>query len=199
MSMDLSPNIDTNLSRTETVSNPPSVVSVPRYRISCQTPPRMGSITNSLSPITPSDIPGILQREHDHAMTLLSSSRFLTSLFVSYANQAAAFESSSATPSPESAEWKALQDTIAALQEEIKKLKSDTEASLEAFRSQVSSLKEVNTSQENDIKSLREELIETKEKYDRPTVDSDTEMIALRNLVSDLEVCFYSCLITNRT
>jgi len=160
--------------------------------------PRNGLIANSLSPITQNDILGILQREQDRAMALLSSSPLLASLFVSYANQAAAFESASTTPSPESEEWKGLQNTIATLQEEIKKLGSDNlemvegleaaEASQEAFRSQVSSLKEVNMSQENDIKSLRAELTETKEKYGRLMVDSVAEKTALRNLVLDLEV-----------
>ena len=162
----------------------------------------MGPIANSLFPIIQSDILGILQREQDRAMALLSSSPLLASLFVSYANQAAALESASATPSPESDERKSFQDTIATLQGEIKKLKSEnpkmaegleaTETSQEAFRCQVMSLKEVNASQEKDIESLRAKLIETKEKYDRLTMDSDAEKIALLNLILDLEVCLDS-------
>ena len=140
-------------------------------------------------------------------MALLSSSPLLASLFVSYANKAAAFDSASATPSPEAEECKALQDTVAALQEEVEKLKSENfemaegleaaEASLEAFRSQVSSLKDVNTSQEGDIKSLWEELVETKEKYDRLAVDSDAERTTLQDLVLDLEVRLDSCIFTD--
>ena len=139
-------------------------------------------------------------------MALLSSSPLLASLFVSYASQAAALESASATPSPESEEWKALHDTVAILQEEIRKLKSDNlemtegleaaEASREAYRSQISSLKEVNTSQVDDIGSLRAELTETRKMYDRVVVDSDAEKATLRNLVLDLEVCLDLCLIT---
>ena len=138
-------------------------------------------------------------------MALLSSSPLLASLFVSYANQAAVLEPAPVAPSPKSEERKGLQDTIATLQEEIKRLKSDdlemeegleaAEASLEAFRSQVSSLKEINMSQENDIKSLRADLTETKEKYGRLMVDSNAEKTTLRNLVSDLEVCLDSYLI----
>ena len=138
-------------------------------------------------------------------MALLSSSPLLASLFVSYANQAAALESASATPSPESEEWKGLQNTIPMLQEEIKKLKSENleiaeglesaEASREAFRSQVSSLKEVNMIQEDGIKVLRVELAEAKDKYDRLVVDSNAEKVVLQIRVLDLEVCLDSCLI----
>ena len=109
----------------------------------------MGPIANSLSPATQYDVLEILQREQDRAMELLSSSPLLASLFVSYANQAAALESASAIPSPESEEWKALQNTTAALQEEVEKLKSEnieiverSKASVdsqEAFRSRLSS------------------------------------------------------------
>ena len=158
----------------------------------------MGPIANSLSPITQSDILGILQREQDRAMALLSSSPLLASLFVSYANQAATLESASTTPSPESKEWRGLQDTISILEEEIRRLKSENlemaegmeaaGASQEAFRSQVTSLKEVNTTQQDDIKSLRAELNETKDKYDRLLVNSNAENAALQAQVSDLEV-----------
>jgi len=75
---------------------------------------QMGSITNSLSPTTQNDILGILQREQDHAMSLLS---LLSSLFISHANQVVALESASATPSPDSEEWKTLQAIVAALRE----------------------------------------------------------------------------------
>jgi len=160
--------------------------------------PRMGPITTSLSPATQTDVLGILQREQDRAIALLSSSPLLSSLFVSYANQAAAFEAASATPSAESEEWKALQNAIVTLREGIEKLESENvkvtegleaaEASREAFRSQVSSLKEVNTTQENEIKSLRAELAEAKEKYDRLMVDSNAEKAALQIRVLDLEV-----------
>ena len=201
--MHISPNIDANLSRTEPVSSPVPFRGV--CRISCQIPSRMGPIAGSPSPIIQRDILGILQREQDRATALLSSSPLLASLFVSYANQAAALESTSATPPPESEEWKALLNTIATLREEIRKLESKNlemakglemaEASQEAFRSHVTFLKEVHMNQENDIKSLQVELIETREKYDRLAVDSDAEMTALRNLVLDLEVLLGSCLI----
>lgn len=131
-------------------------------------------------------------------MALLSSSPLLASLFVSYANQAAALESLSATPTFESEERKTLQSTITALREEIEELKSENieaveglkaaKASQEAFRSQVSSLKEVNTTQQADIKSLRAGLTEAKDKQNRLIVDSNAEKAALRIQVLDLEV-----------
>ena len=159
-----------------------------------QLPPRTGT----LSPATQTDILGILQREQDHAMSLLSSSPLLSSLFVSYASRAAALESASAAASPNSEEWTVLQATVAALREENKELRSENvevagkleaaTASQEAFRAQVSSLREVNVTQQEDIKSLRSELVEAKEKYDRFTADSIMERAALRGPVLDLEV-----------
>ena len=131
-------------------------------------------------------------------MTLLSLSPLLSSLFISYANRAAALESASATPSLDGEERKALQDSIVALREENEKLRSENlgvvgelrsaVASQEAFRSQVSSLKEVNTAQQEDLKILREELAEAEGKYDRLTVDSNAETAALQTHVLDLEV-----------
>ena len=198
MPMHISPNIDTDLGRIETVSDLPSGFLVPPHRHHCQMFPRMGPIATPLSPTAQSDILGILQREQDRAMALLSSSPLLASLFVSYASQAAALESASTTPSPESEEWKALQGTIVTLQEEIKNLKSENlemveglegaEASQEAFRSQVSSLKEVNTTQQDDIKSLQAELAEVKEKYDGLLANSNAERTAFQIQVSNLEV-----------
>ena len=156
---------------------------------------------NSLSPATQSDILGILQREQDRAIVLLSSSPLLASLFVSYANQVTALESVSATPSPESEEWKALQNAITTLEEEIEKLKSENIEltkgldSAEAFRSQVSSLRAVNATQQDNIESLRVEFTETKETYDRLVVDSNAEKATLQIRVLDLEVCLDLCLI----
>jgi FtsZ-binding cell division protein ZapB len=131
-------------------------------------------------------------------MSLLSMSPLLSSLFISYATRAAALESASTTPSPESEEREALQDTIAVLREENEKLKSKTremtgkleaaEDSQEAFRPQVSSLKEVNATQQDDIKALRAELVGIKNKPDRSIVDSNVERAALQVRVLDLEV-----------
>jgi len=162
----------------------------------------MSPITNALSPATQSNILGILQQEQDHAVALLSLSPLLSSLFVSYANRAAALESTSATPSPDCDEWKSLQFAVAALQEENERLKSESlkmagkleaaTASQEAFRSQVSSLKGVNIAQQEDIELLREELVEAKDKYDRLIVASNAEREALQIQVLDLEVNTHS-------
>jgi len=62
------------------------------------------------------------------------------------------------------------------------------EASLEALCSHVSSLKEVNTTQTDGIKTLRAELIEADVKYDRLVMDSNAERAALRGRVLDPEV-----------
>jgi len=198
MPMHTSPSIDTELSRAKTVSTPYIVLFVCPYRLRHQMFPRTSPITNSLSPATKTDILGILQREQDRAIAFLSSSPLLTSLFVSYANQAAAFESASATPSPESEERKTLllqrDDSILKIEKlesmnlEVTEGLEAAEASREAFRCQVLSLKEVNTTQENDIKSLQAELAEAKENYDRLMVGSDAERAALQIRVLDLEV-----------
>jgi len=197
MPMHISPRIDTDSGPTITVCAPHLVLLVFLYRPRRQTFSRMSPITNSLPP-TENDILGILQREQDHAVALLSSSPLLSSLFVSYANRAATLESASATPSPESEEWKALRDTVTALQEENEKLKSENlevvrklevaVASREAFCSQVSSLKEVNTTQQDDIGLLQVELAQAKDEYNRLMVGSNTEGATLRIQVSDLEV-----------
>ena len=198
MPIQASPSIDTDPGRAEAVSGPCSGLFACIHRIRGQILPRMGPITNSLSPATQCDVLGILQREQDRAMALLSSSPLLTSLFVSYANQAAALESASAIPSPESEGWKTLRNTTVALREEVGKLKLENfkmaeglraaADSQKAFRSQVSSLKEVNTTQENEIKSLRAELAEAKDNYDRLLANSNTEKATLQGRVLNLEV-----------
>jgi len=131
-------------------------------------------------------------------MSLLSLSPLLSSLLISYANRAAALESASATPSPDSEEWKTLHATVNTLQEENEKLKLEVremagklkaaEASQEAFRSQVSNLKEVDAAQQDDIASLRAVSSETKLKHDRLVLDSSAQLAALQAQVTDLEV-----------
>lgn len=139
-------------------------------------------------------------------MALLSSSPLLASLFVSYANQAAALETSA--PSTESEEWKALENTVSLLREEVDRLKPENlemkerlgvaSGSLEAFRSQVTSLKEVNAAQLHEIDALRAELFESKAKYDQLVESSNVEREALRNAVSDLEVRLEPYLVVGR-
>ena len=89
------------------------------------------------------------------------------------------------------------------MREENEKLKSETretaekleaaEDSQDAFRSQVSSLKEVNAAQQDDIKSLWAELFEAGDKYDRLVEDSNMEKSTLQVQVLDLEVRFEYC------
>jgi predicted RNase H-like nuclease (RuvC/YqgF family) len=131
-------------------------------------------------------------------MSLLSLSPLLSSLFISYADRATALETAPATPSPESEEWKELQTTITALRAYNEKLKSEAremvgklemaEASQEAFCSQISCLKEVDTTQQDDIKSLQAELVEAKDQHDLLMADSNVQVAALQVRVLDLEV-----------
>jgi len=158
---------------------------------------RAGPIVSPLTPTTQSDILAILQQEQDHAVSLLSLSPLLSSLFISYATRATALRSTSTTPPSESDEWKTFHDTIATLQEENEKLKSEAhetatrleaaEASQEELRSQVLALKEVNTTQEGDIKSLRAQVSEAQRKYDQLVEDSNAEKAALKAQISDLQ------------
>ena len=138
-------------------------------------------------------------------MALPSLSPLLFKSFVSYANRAAALESVSPAPPPDIKEWKAFQAVVDALRKENEKLISEKlevtgklEAAVafqDALSSRVSSLKEVNTSQQNDIKSLRAELAEVKEKYDRLRVDPNMELAAPKIHVLDIEVRLGPCLI----
>ena len=131
-------------------------------------------------------------------MSLLSLSPLLSSLFISYATRGGALRSTSTTPPSESDEWKSFHDTIATLQEENEKLKSEaretaarlgaTEASQEELRSQLSSLNEINMTQEGDIKSMRVQVAEAQHKYDRLVEDSNAEKAALKAQISELQV-----------
>ena len=97
-------------------------------------------------------------------------------------------ESAPTTPSPENEEDETPQATITALQEENEKLKSEiremaekleaAEASRKALLSQVSCLQEVSTTQQDDIKSLRTELVEAKDQRDRLMAGSNAETAA---------------------
>ena len=153
---------------------------------------------NPLAPVPQNDLLAILQHEQEHALSLLSLSPLLSSLFVSYASRAGARGSTSSTTSAESEEWRALQDTIAMLREENEKLKLESremvrkmemsEASQEMLRSQVSSLNDANAAHQEDLKCLRAELAEAKQTHDRSVVDCDSEKAALKVQISDLEV-----------
>jgi len=127
-------------------------------------------------------------------MALLSSSPLFAGLLLSYINQTTTLEPASATSSPKSEEWKVLQNAIATLRGEIEKLKAENLElmkeldSSKAFRSHFSSLEALNTTQQDDIKSLRAELTKAKENHDRLTVDYNAEKTALQIRVLDLEV-----------
>lgn len=138
-------------------------------------------------------------------MSLLSLSPLLSSLFITYATRASSTRSASTSPSPESDEWKSLQDTIATLREENEKLRSDiqgmngrleaAEASQEEFRSLGSSLREINATREEEIKSLRVQVFEAQHKYNRLVEDSNAEATALKVQVEELQVSLGSRLI----
>ena len=157
----------------------------------------MGLIANSLSPATQGDILAILQREQDHAISLLSLSPLLSSLFISYANRTAALELATATPSPESEDRKVLQATVAGLREKNDKLESENRdmagkleaaaSSQEAFRTLVAALKEDVEDQQNGFRTLKEQYVEGNDRYNRLVAESATEKAVFQAQVLDLE------------
>jgi len=131
-------------------------------------------------------------------MSLLSLSPLLSSLFISYANRIAAFESASATPSPGSDDWKALQDTVAVLREKNKKLESENrdmagkletaESSQEAFRTLAAALKKDAEIQQDDLRRLTQQCVEGRDRYNRLVAESNAEKAAFQAQILDLEV-----------
>ena len=139
----------------------------------------MSPIATSFPPATQSDIIGILQQKQDRAVAILSSSPLVASLSASYA-------------------YSTLQGEIDELRSENLKMRMDLKAaaaSLGAFRSQVVSLEKVNVAQQWEINSLREELLESKDKHSRLVEDSRVERDALRSTIFGLEVSLGSRLI----
>ena len=68
-------------------------------------------------------------------------------------------------------------------------LKVETaEATQDALRHQVASLKEVNATQQGEIESLRAELVETKQMYDRLLEDTNAEEATRQTQMFDLQV-----------
>ena len=176
------------------------VLHVCLYRLRCQTFSRTDLVTDSPLPATQSDILEILRQVQGHAVALLSLGPLLSSLFLSHAGRAVALESASATLSPGGEKWKALQDSVPALQGEREKLESENPkvlgkleaaaASQEAFRSPVSSLKGVDTTQQDDLRLLRAELVEAKDKYDQLIVglNADRSTLQIQIQILDLQV-----------
>jgi len=131
-------------------------------------------------------------------MSLLSLSPLLSSLFISYANRTAAHESASATPSPESEDWKALQATVVALREKIDELESENcvmagkleaaAGSQEAFRTLVVALKEDAEIQQDGIRILTQQCTEGNDRYNRLVAESTAEKTAFQAQIVDLEV-----------
>ena len=159
--------IDTEPARIASVGVPTVVFAFCLCQPHRQKFPQMSPIATLFPPATQNDVIGTFQRKQDCAVSLLSSSPLL-----SYAN----FR---------------LQGEIDELRSENLKMRMDLEAaaaSLGAFRSQVASLEEVNVAQQQEINSLREELLQSKDKHSQLVEDSKAERDALRSTISDLEV-----------
>ena len=158
-------------------------------------PRKAGHIATPVPPATQSDILEIFQREQDHAMLLLSSSPMLASLLLSYSSRT------------EAEKRRYFRETVIKLLEENQRLNSEAigmvqklriaKASQKTVRSQVSALKEVSETLHDTIYSLREELDEVENKYDRLMVCSNAEKAALHVQILGLEVHCQPYLILN--
>jgi small-conductance mechanosensitive channel len=142
------------------------------------------------------DIAEIFQQEQDHAMLLLSSSPMLAALLLSYSSRT------------ETEKRIAFRETIIKSLEENQRLKSEAvgmarrfraaAAAQKTVRSQLSSLKGVSMVQQDAIASLREQLDQVEDRYDRLMVGSNAEKAALHVQILDLEVHRQPCLALDR-
>ena len=115
---------------------------------------------------TQKDILQIIRKEEDHAMSLLSASPLLSSLFLSYANKAATLDGPQA-PSPIDLEWNEMKILNSRLQEEVASLRAQldkqtgraqmAEDCVEALRAQITSVKDANRDLETKVSKERAE------------------------------------------
>ena len=113
------------------------------------------------------DILQIIRKEEDQAMSLLAASPLLSSLFLTYANRAAALDGPP-TPSPIDEEWSEMKALNTHLQEEVASLRAQLEKEtdrantaedcVEAFRAQIASLKDANRDLEEGMSDERTNL-----------------------------------------
>ena len=146
----------------------------------------------SLASNTQKDILQIIRKEEDHAMSLLSASPLLSSLFLTYANKAATLNGPSA-PSPIDLEWSEMKALNTRLQEEVASLRAQldreiaraktAEDCVEALRSQLSSVKDVNRNLETTVSDQRDRLEVVASEYAEAKMDSAETIAELRNAV----------------
>ena len=110
------------------------------------------------------DILQIIRKEEDQAMSLLAANPLLSSLFLTYANRAAALDGPP-TSSPIDREWSEMKALNSRLQEEVASLRAQLEKEtdraktaedwVEAFRAQIASLRDANRDLEEEMSDER--------------------------------------------
>jgi len=134
------------------------------------------------------DILQIIRKEEDHAMSLLSASPLLSSLFLTYANRAATLDGPPA-PSPVDVEWTEMKTLNNRLQEEAAllrdQLKRETDRAkvaedcVEALRAQLSSVKCAN-------RDLETEALEERIKLEAITSEYTTHKKEAKDTIAEL-------------
>ena len=137
---------------------------------------------------TQRDILQIIRKEEDHAMSLLSASPLLSSLFLTYANRAATLDGPAA-PSPIDVEWTEMKTLNNRLQEEVALLRDQlnketdrakvAEDCVEALRAQLSSVKCTN-------RDLETEALDERTKLDAITSEYVTYKKEAKDTIAEL-------------
>ena len=151
---------------------------------------------------TQRDILQIIRKEEDRAMSLLSASPLLSSLFLTYAKRAATLDGPP-SPSPIDTEWKEMKTMNARLQGEIASLRVQlnketdrakmAEDCVEALRAQLSTVKCANRDLETTVSDGRTELEEIASEYAEHKKETDDTIAELRHAV-DKEAVSYPTL-----
>ncbi|KAF9645357.1 hypothetical protein BDM02DRAFT_3262963 [Thelephora ganbajun] len=179
--------------------------------ISSKTSTLQDIISPSVMSNTQRDILQIIRKEEDHAMSLLTASPLLSSLFLTYANRAATLDGPQA-PSPIDVEWTEMKTLNSRLQEEIAvlqaQLNKETERAktaedcVEALRAQLSSVKDANHDLKTAVsknrirlEAITSEYVECKKEAEdtiaelRVTVDREASArAALSQVIADQQI-----------
>ena len=159
-----------------------------RLRLICGRQTLQNVVDSSFMSNSQRDILQIIQKEEDHAMSLLAASPLLSSLFLTYANRAATLDGPS-TPSPIDLEWTEMKALNTRLQEEVALLRGQlnkeadraktAEDCIEALRAQFFSIINANCDLEAAVSEKRARLKVTALEYaahKKQTADIITEL-----------------------
>ena len=139
------------------------------------------------------DILQIIRKEEDQAMSLLAASPLLSSLFLTYANRAAALDGPP-TPSPIDREWSEMKALNSSLQEEVTSLRAQLEKEavrakaaedcVEALRAQVSSFRDTTHALEVEVSNEHAKLEAITSEYAEHKNEAAAAIHELRDAVA---------------